>query len=64
MKNAKSKMSSLNAAIAVVIVAFGTACWSMMASLLAITEDSQAYAQEAEQPLPPSSSSSANTTTG
>ena len=64
MKNAKSKMPSLHTAIAVVIIAFATACWGMMAYLPAITESSRAYAQEAEQPLPsPSSSPSTNTTT-
>src|SRR5918998_6907787 len=67
MKNAKSEMQSLHPAIAVVIVAFATACWGMMAYLPAITDVSQAYAQEAEQPVSPSSSSSSpstNTTAG
>ncbi|HEV3432429.1 MAG TPA: hypothetical protein VG098_00380, partial [Nitrososphaera sp.] len=57
-------MQSLHTAIAVVIVAFATACWGMMASLPAITDTSLAYAQEAEQPVPPSSSPSTNTTAG
>jgi hypothetical protein len=66
MKNAKSKMQSLHTAIAVVMVAFATACWGLMAYLPAITDVSQAYAQEAEQqqPVPPSSSPSTNTTAG
>ncbi len=65
MKNAKSKMQSLHTAVAVVIVAFATACWGMMAYLPAITDASQAYAQEAEQQVPPSSSpSTTNTTAG
>jgi hypothetical protein len=64
MKNAKSKMQSLHTAIAVVIVTFATTCWGMMASLPAITDTSLAYAQEAEQPVPPSSSPSTNTTAG
>lgn len=65
MKNAKSGIQPLHTAIAVVIVAFATACWGMMPYLPAITDASQAYAQEAEQPVPPSSSSpSTNTTAG
>src|SRR3712207_934349 len=64
MKNAKSEMQSLHTAIAVVIVAFAAACWGVMAYLPAITDASQAYAQEAEQPVPPSSSPSTNTTAG
>jgi hypothetical protein len=65
MKNAKSKMQSLHTAIAVVMVAFATACWGLMAYLPAITDVSQAYAQEAEQqPVPPSSSPSTNTPAG
>ncbi|MDQ5863574.1 MAG: hypothetical protein M3263_01700 [Thermoproteota archaeon] len=65
MKNAKSKMQSLHTAIAVVMVSFATACWGLMAYLPAITDVSQAYAQEAEQqPVPPSSSPSTNTPAG
>jgi hypothetical protein len=66
MKNAKSKMPPSHTTIAVVIAAFATTCWGMIAYLPAITEASQAYAQETEpqqQPPVPSSSSS-NTTTG
>ena len=63
MKNAKSEMQSLHPAIAVVIVAFATACWGMMVHLPAITDVSQAYAQEAEQPVSPSSSSPSTNTT-
>ena len=63
MKNAKSEMQSLHPAIAVVIVAFATACWGMMVHLPAITDVSQAYAQEAEQPVPSSSSSPSTNTT-
>ena len=63
MKNAKSEMQSLHPAIAVVIVAFATACWGMMVHLPAIIDVSQAYAQEAEQPVSPSSSSPSTNTT-
>jgi hypothetical protein len=63
MKNAKSKMPSSHTTIAVVIVAFATTCWGMIAYLPAITEASQAYAQEAEQQAVPPPSST-NTTTG
>ncbi len=66
MKNTKFKTPSLHTTI-VVVVAFTTACWGMMVYLPAITEGSQAYAQQAEQqqPVPSSSSSSStNATTG
>jgi hypothetical protein len=60
MKNAKFKMPSLHTTI-VVVVAFTTASWAIVAHLPAITEGSQAYAQQAEQqqPIPPSSSTNA-----
>ena len=66
MKNAKSKMPLLHAAMAVVVVAVATACWGFAASLPIITEAPQAYAQEPVPASPASSSSSsssANTTT-
>jgi len=63
MKNAKSNMPSLDTAIAVVITAFATVCWGMVAYVPAITESSRVYAQEAEQQPPPSSSSSSSTNT-
>ncbi len=56
MKDGKSKMLSLRAAIAVV---FATACWGVMAYAPIITAGLQAYAQE---PIPPSPTPSANTT--
>ena len=64
MKNVKAKIHSLHTTIAVVIVTFATASWGMMAYLPAITEGaSQAYAQEAEQPIPSSSPSPTTNTT-
>jgi hypothetical protein len=62
MKNAKSKMPLLHAAMAVV-VALATACWGVMASLPIITEASHAYAQELV-PASPTTSSANTTTTG
>jgi hypothetical protein len=63
MKNIKAKIHSLHTAIAVVIVTFATVSWGVMAYLPAITEGaSQAYAQEAEQPIPASPSPTTNTT--
>src|SRR3712207_2028923 len=66
MKNVEAKIHSLHTAIAVVIVTFATASWGIMAYLPVITDEaSQAYAQEAEQPIPsssPSPSPSTNTT--
>ena len=64
MKNVKAKIHSLHTTIAVVIVTFATAISGMMAYLPAITEGaSQAYAQEAEQPIPSSSPSPTTNTT-
>ena len=65
MKNAKSKMPLLHAAMALVVVTVATACWGMAASLPIITEAPQAYAQEPvpASPASSSSSSSANATT-
>jgi hypothetical protein len=64
MKNVKSKMLSLHGAIPVlVVVVFATACWGVMASLPIITEASRAYAQEALQPSPASSSTNTTATT-
>ena len=64
MKNVKATTQSLHTATAVVIVAFAIASWGMLAYMPTITEASQAYAQETEQPIPSSSSSSTNITTG
>lgn len=62
MKNVKAKIHSLHTAIAVVIVTFAAVSWGVMAYLPAVTEGaSQAYAQEAEQPIP-SPSPTTNTT--
>ena len=64
MKNVKAKIHSLHTAIAVVIVTFATVSWGVMAYLPAITEGaSEAYAQEAEQPIPSSSPSPTTNTT-
>ena len=64
MKNVKAKIHSLHTAIAVVIITFATASWGMMAYIPAITEEaSQAYAQEAEQPIPSAAPSPTTNTT-
>jgi hypothetical protein len=63
MKNAKSKMRSLHAALAVLVV-ISTACWGVMTSLPIITEASQVYAQEPIQPSPASPSTNTTTTGG
>jgi hypothetical protein len=63
MKNAKSKMPLLHAAMAVV-VAVATACWGVTASLPLISEASPAYAQEPVPVSPASSSTNTTTTSG
>jgi hypothetical protein len=63
VKKAKSKMMSLHASIAVLVV-FATACWRVIASLPIITEASQAYAQEPLQSAPASPSTNTTTTGG
>jgi len=63
MKNAKSRILSLHAAIAVSVV-FATASWSVTASLPIIMEASQAYAQEPVQSPPASPSTDTTATPG